>query len=82
MIIKNPQLREKVFGFLDQCHLAETNYLQQAVIFSSFIHCEEWYQKLLGYLADNIAFVKATIENIAQTSLLYMEELLIYYFER
>ncbi|MBG5891927.1 PatB family C-S lyase [Providencia rettgeri] len=62
MIIKNPQLREKVFGFLDQCHLAETNYLQQAVIFSSFIHCEEWYQKLLGYLADNIAFVKATIE--------------------
>lgn len=62
MIIKNQRLREKLFGFLEQCHLAETNYLQQAVIFSSFTHCEDWYQELLQYLADNISFVKETIE--------------------
>jgi cystathionine beta-lyase len=61
MIIKNPRLREKLFGFLEQCHLAETNYLQQAVIYSSFTYCEDWYQKLLPYLADNVNFVKEAI---------------------
>lgn len=62
MIVKNRQLREKLYNFIDNCHLAETNYLQQSVIFSSFTCCEDWYQELLIYLAENIAFVKKSIE--------------------
>lgn len=36
--------------------------MQQAAIYSAFTHCADWHQKLLAYLADNVAFVKSEIE--------------------
>ncbi|HGP2816286.1 TPA: MalY/PatB family protein [Salmonella enterica] len=72
MIIKNQQLRNKLYRFLDQCHLAETNYLQQSVIFSAYTYCDEWYQKMRGYLAKNVNFVMQSIErHCPKISVLY-----------
>lgn len=61
-IIKNDELRERFYHFLDNCYLAETHSLQQAAIYSAYTHCSDWHQKLLTYLADNIAYVKDEIE--------------------
>ncbi|MFV2958864.1 MalY/PatB family protein [Citrobacter portucalensis] len=61
-IIKNDELRHQFYHFLDNCYLAETHSLQQAAIYSAFTHCADWHQKLLAYLADNVAFVKSEIE--------------------
>lgn len=61
-IIKNDELRHQFYHFLDNCYLAETNTIQQAAIYSAYTHCDDWHQKLLAYLADNIAFVKREIE--------------------
>lgn len=61
-IIKNDELRERFYHFLDNCYLSETHSLQQAAIYSAYTHCSDWHQKLLTYLADNIAYVKDEIE--------------------
>lgn len=61
IIIKNSQLRGKFYSFLDNCHLAETNYAQQAALYSAYTECDSWYQQLLPYLSDNIAYVKKEI---------------------
>lgn len=62
MIIKSRQLRDKLYRFLDCCHLAETHYLQQSAIFSAYTDCDDWYQELRVYLAENVNFVKQSIE--------------------
>lgn len=61
-IIKNEELRDKFYSFLDNCYLAETNSLQQAAIYSAYTHCADWHQKLLSYLSGNVKFVKDEIE--------------------
>lgn len=62
VIIKNNELRNKFYGFLDNCYLAETNSLQQAAIYSAYTNCDDWHQKLLTYLSDNVEYVKKEIE--------------------
>lgn len=62
VIIKNNDLRNKFYGFLDNCYLAETNSLQQAAIYSAYTNCDEWHQRLLTYLSDNVEYVKKEIE--------------------
>lgn len=62
VIIKNNDLRNKFYGFLDNCYLAETNSLQQAAIYSAYTNCDDWHQKLLTYLSDNVEYVKKEIE--------------------
>lgn len=61
-IIKNEELRNQFYGFLDNCYLAETNSVQQAAIYSAYTCCEDWHHKLLSYLSDNVKFVKDEIE--------------------
>lgn len=61
-IIRNEELRDKFYSFLDNCYLAETNSLQQAAIYSAYTHCADWHQKLLSYLSGNVKFVKDEIE--------------------
>lgn len=61
-IIKNEELRNKFYSFLDDCYLAETNSLQQAAIYSAYTRCDDWHQKLLSYLSDNVKYVKGEIE--------------------
>ncbi len=62
-LIKNEQLRNEFYHFLDNCYLAETNSLQQAAIYSAYTHCDEWHRNLLTYLAENVRYVK---EELAQ----------------
>ncbi|RPH21028.1 putative C-S lyase [Buttiauxella warmboldiae] len=57
VVIKNEELRNKFYGFLDNCYLAETNSLQQTAIYSAYTCCDNWYQELLSYLSDNVKFV-------------------------
>ncbi|WP_409309749.1 MalY/PatB family protein [Pectobacterium sp. B1J-3] len=72
MIIKNKRLREKLYGFLDNCYLAETNYLQQAAIYSAYTQCDSWYQQLLVYLSANVEYVKNEIkQNCPKISVIY-----------
>lgn len=61
-IIKNEELRNQFYSFLDNCYLAETNSLQQAAIYAAYTHCDDWHQKLLPYLSDNVKYVKDEIE--------------------
>ncbi|ROR99420.1 MalY/PatB family protein [Raoultella terrigena] len=62
MIVKDTRLRDTLFGFLDNCHLAETNYSQQAAIYSAYTECDGWYQQLLSYLSANVHYAKEEIE--------------------
>ncbi|EPC4487649.1 MalY/PatB family protein [Serratia liquefaciens] len=61
-IIKNEELRNRFYTFLDNCYLAETNLLQQAAIYSAYTHCDDWHQELLSYLSGNVKFVQGEIE--------------------
>ncbi|MCS2160322.1 PatB family C-S lyase [Scandinavium sp. H11S7] len=72
MIVKNNKLRDQLYAFLDNCYLAETNYLQQAVIYSAYTQCDNWYQQLLSYLSDNVKYVKEEIaKNCPKISVIY-----------
>ncbi|MBP9642881.1 MAG: PatB family C-S lyase [Budvicia sp.] len=57
-IVPNPDLRERFYGFLDGCYLAETNTLQQAAMVTAFLACREWLAQLKEYLAKNIEYVQ------------------------
>ena len=57
-LIKNDELRNKFYHFLDNCYLAETNSIQQAAIYSAYTDCDNWIEKLLTYLSANVAYVK------------------------
>ncbi|MEX5411318.1 MalY/PatB family protein [Atlantibacter hermannii] len=60
-IIPDKALRNRFYGFLDGCYLAETNIMQQAALSSAYTHCRDWHTDLLSYLADNIHYVKTEI---------------------
>lgn len=60
-IVPDKLLRDRFYGFLDGCYLAETNIMQQAALFAAYTSCREWHRELLVYLADNIQYVKDEI---------------------
>ncbi|AOR65401.1 MalY/PatB family protein [Pectobacterium wasabiae] len=71
-LIKNEQLRNEFHHFLDNCYLAETNSLQQAAIYSAYTYCDEWHQKLLTYLSENVRYVKEELaEHCPLISVIY-----------
>lgn len=60
-VIPDSVLRNRFYGFLDGCYLAETNIMQQAALYTAWTHCREWHTELQSYLADNIRYVKTEI---------------------
>jgi len=72
IIVRNTKLRERFFHFLDNCYLAETNYLQQTAIYSAWTQCDNWHQQLLVYLSGNIEYVKEEIrQHCPEISVIY-----------
>lgn len=60
-IIPDKKLRDRFYGFLDGCYLAEANIIQQAALYAAYSSCQQWHTELLSYLAGNIQYVKNEI---------------------
>ena len=56
VIIKNPEIREKYFNYMDRFHLAEFTPISMAAHQAAYAHGEAWLEELLVYLEGNVEF--------------------------
>ena len=57
-IIPNPELRSKLYHWIDVNELAEAHIFAPIATVAAFRHGEEWRRQLLSYLEKNIRFVE------------------------
>lgn len=58
MVIPDPQLRSKLRAVFDRLHMEQANPFSIVAFEAAYRHGEAWLDALLGYLIENIRFVR------------------------
>ncbi len=62
IFIPNEDLRKRFRKAMDAAGVSELNVMGQVACVAAYRQGEEWYQAMMRYVGDNIAFIKAYVE--------------------
>lgn len=61
-IVKNPELRERFFGFMNACELEMANIFSITATMAAYRHGKQWRREMLEYVKGNVDFVESFLK--------------------